>query len=206
MKILSIFLGFGFLLAAQAQAWTSGQMTEASRASSEQIKALYGEGSVLAYRAQKVDQELLVDVLAKFDGESFAVTYDCHTHGDHMDCHDLYDQVFQTQLKTSTELSFLRAGEHSALELVSDRLKDKLTSYKVWAFENGDVDHGGELEAWVRFDFDLDGSSRHFFVMCHEHGHESAGDDHDHDDDHDDHDLDCHVQRSAAFEPAFPEL
>lgn len=204
MKVTKLFkIAFiGLFFSFSAQAWTTSQMAESAQLSTEQFETLYGHESVLGYQVQLVEGELLVDVLGRFEGESFSVTYDCHGHGDHMHCSDIYDQSFNSELEDALELELLHQGESSAFELVSERLKESLASYKVWGVVNSDIDHGGEEEVWVRFNFELDSTTRHFYVMCHEREHESAGDDHD----HDDHKLECHVERSTGFEPSFPQL
>lgn len=174
-------------------ATTLEQLSEASRKSTSVVETLYGDQSVFSYRVKKVSDEVKVDVLTLFNDESFVVGFECDKHGDHLDCHEYGEMTVPLPMESALPLSTLTNGEKASFELISQRLRPQLQRYTVWGFVNEDDDHGSEDEVWVRFDFFKGEQARHFYVWCHEHGHESTKGG----------ELDCHVETKAPFEPQY---
>lgn len=160
---------------------------EATKEATNQVESLFGQQAVIAYQVTKEDHELEVEILSQFQNENFVLSFGCDEHGDHFDCHEEGEDLFQGDLVSSVvNLSLLRSGELQAHNYVSARLKPFLTNYKVWALS------GTEDTVWVKFNFIVNQAAQHFFVKCHEVSHGSGNAS-----------FHCHTSRNASVEPQF---
>lgn len=185
----SLFFTIAFCLTFQVFASVSGSnpFLEASSQVTSELESLYGQGSIVAYQVEAHDDEVEVEVLATFQADNFVSVYGCHQHGDHFDCHQEAEEQFNGEITSSlAALSHLQTAEMKAFDYVSSRLRPFLTSYKVWAMSSV------EEATWVRFNFDINGASQHFFVVCHEVSHDGGQPS-----------FHCHTSRTTSVEPQF---
>lgn len=135
--------------------------------------------TLVAWSSEVEGDELEVKFL---NTQGLKVSYGCHVHEgeDEIECHEEGDVVSTGQEQEKDEemtLEEMQEIHAKAMEKVIKRItregssESEITATKLWLHEDSDSDHDHGVNIWTKVNYNLNGTAKTRWVVCHEHGH-----------------------------------